>query len=70
MTTTQNDEVRTFEDMEFLLKKYIEHIGKMEGVDFIPKKSQEIFNSVFSPREIRTLHRLTGWDAENERYVG
>lgn len=59
-----NDDV----DYEYLLKKYIEHVGDSEGVDFIPKKGADIFHSTFSPREIVALHRLAGWNSELGEY--
>lgn len=53
--------------LENLFEKYIEHVGEMEGVDFIPKVVSNY--SHFTSDEIEILHRLTGWDAEQMKYV-
>lgn len=55
-------------DYEKLLIKYIDHVGEMEGVDFIPKNGVQVRTSDFTEEEIVALWKATGWDNENGRY--
>lgn len=49
-------------DYEELLRKYIRHVGNMEGVDFITSR---LLEKDFNDEEIDTLLRLS-MEADNE----
>ena len=56
-------------DIEELFKKYIEHVGIMEGVDFIPKGIQtEGIYHPFTHDELLVLWEYTGWNEKEGRY--
>lgn len=52
-----------------LLKKYIEHVGDEEGVDFIPKDGWDARTSSFSDDELEVLWDLAGWDPKQRKYT-
>lgn len=51
-----------------LFAKYIDHVGEMEGVDFIPKSDRQIAGTEFSQEELEFLWMLSGWDPEKGEY--
>ena len=61
-------------DLKQLLKKYIDHVGAAEGVDFIPRdigKPRNSFvntpqdNEGFSDEELEVLWDCANWDEAN-----
>ena len=60
-----------------LLTKYIDYVGEMEGVDFIPRyvgkkhpvKSYIETGKPFTQEELEMLWECTGWDEEKEEFI-
>lgn len=56
-------------DIEELFRKYIEHVGVMEGIDFIPKNIHLDGNNLpFTRDELEILWEYSGWNEKEGRY--